>query len=322
VSLVEETPTVPDRPGDSARRGGSPRRKAKGRAPGEPRNVAWIYLLPGTAFFVLFTLAPLLHAVELSFFKWDGLTVGKFVGFDNYTNAISDPDVQAAFKHAAELVLFYSALPVVIGLLITGLMTRYPVRGFTFFRTVLFLPQTIAGVVVAQAFVWFYADGGPLEALLDRIGLGGIVPSAGWLGDFDWALPAVGSIGTWVTFGLCMVLFVSGVQKIPSTLYDAARVDGASAFREFTAVTLPGLRYELVVAFVLTTVNALRSFDIIYNATSGGPGNETYVPAFLMYLNAFYYNEVGYACTIAVMLAIIIFALAIVINVVADRGET
>ena len=119
-----------------------------------------------------------------------------------------------------------------------------------------------------------------------------------------------------------MVLFVAGVQKIPTSLYDAARVDGAGAVREFITVTLPGLRYELVVAFVLTTINALRSFDIVYNATKGGPGDETYVPALLMYLNAFKYNEVGYACAIAVTLAVVIFVLATAVNLLADRGDT
>ena len=108
----------------------------------------------------------------------------------------------------------------------------------TFFRTALFLPQTIAGVVVAQAFVWFYALDGPFNRFLTLIGLGSI--TRGWLGDFDWALTFVGTIGTWVTFGLCMVLFIAGAQKISTSLYDAARVDGAGAVREFFAVTLPG----------------------------------------------------------------------------------
>ena len=102
-----------------------------------------------------------------------------------------------------------------------------------------------------------------------------------------------------------MVLFVAGVQKIPLELYDAARVDGAGAFREFFAVTLPGLRNEILVAFVLTTINALRSFDIIYNTTAGGPGNTTIVPSMYMYQNAFLFNRVGYAAAIATILAIV-----------------
>jgi raffinose/stachyose/melibiose transport system permease protein len=295
------------------------RARARKRAPGEPRNVAWLYILPGLLFYVLFTLGPLLHTVELSFFDWDGLTVGRYIGLDNYREAFSDPLVRASFRHSAELIVFYALLPVALGLLLTAILTRHPVRGFTFYRTALFLPQMIAGVVVAQAWVWIYAANGPLNAFLRDIGLGSLARP--WLGDFTWALPAVGGIGTWVTYGLCMVLFIAGAQSIPQSLYDAARVDGAGAVREFFAVTLPALRNQVVVAFVLTTINALRSFDIIYNATSGGPGTETYVPSYYMYRNAFVFNRVGYAAAIAVMLTAVIFALAAIVLYVSSRGE-
>jgi raffinose/stachyose/melibiose transport system permease protein len=120
---------------------------------------------------------------------------------------------------------------------------------------------------------------------------------------------------------LCMVLFIAGVQKIPTSLYDAARVDGAGAVREFFAVTLPGLRGEILVAFVLTTINALRSFDIVYNTTAGGPGGETLVPSMYMYQNAFLYNRVGYAAAIATVLAIAIFALAAIVLRIGSRDE-
>ena len=164
---------------DDTRRPGEPRggaavrrRKPTGRAPGEPRNIAWLYLLPGVLFFGLFTLAPLLHSGWLSFFDWDGLTDKRYVGLDNYRTAFSDPDVRAAFGHSAKLVIFYAVVPVVLGLILAGVLTRHPVRGMTFFRTALFLPQTIAGVVVAQAFVWFYALEGPFNRFLTLIGLG------------------------------------------------------------------------------------------------------------------------------------------------------
>jgi raffinose/stachyose/melibiose transport system permease protein len=308
------------RPGEHPRGGPAARRKRRtGRAPGEPHNVAWLYALPGLLAFGLFTLYPLFHAAELSLYDWDGLLPGKFVGLQNYADAFNDPDVRVAFRHSAELVIYYSLVPVVVGLILAGVLTRHPVRGMTFYRTALFLPQTIAGVVVAQAFVWFYQLDGPFNKVLSLLPFG--IEPKGWLGEFDWALPFVGSIGTWVTFGLCMVLFVAGAQKIDLALYDAARVDGAGPVREFFAVTLPGLRNELVVAFVLTTINALRSFDLVYNATNGGPGNETYVPALVMYQNAFKYNKVGYASAIAVTLAILIFVVATVINLLADRGD-
>jgi raffinose/stachyose/melibiose transport system permease protein len=173
--------------------------------------------------------------------------------------------------------------------------------------------------VIAQAWTWIYASEGPLNRFLELIGLGSLARP--WLGDFTWALPSIGAIGSWVTFGLCMVLFIAGVQKIPTSLYDAARVDGAGPVREFFAVTLPGLRAEILVAFVLTTINALRSFDIVYNTTAGGPGGSTIVPSMYMYQNAFLYNRVGYAAAISTVLAIAIFLLAALVLRIGDRGE-
>jgi raffinose/stachyose/melibiose transport system permease protein len=316
---VAEAPAEAAVPAEPVATGAGLNRRAAQRAPGEPRNVAWLYILPGLAFYALFTLAPLAHTVELSFFDWDGLTVGHYVGLANYREAFSDPLVRASFKHSAELILFYAVLPVILGLFLTALLTRYPVRGFTFFRTALFLPQMVAGVVVAQAWFWIYADGGPLNAALRDVGLGALARP--WLADFTWALPSIGGIGTWVTYGLCMVLFVAGAQNIPTSLYDAARVDGANPIREFFAVTLPGLMNEIVVALVLTTINALRSFDIVYNATNGGPGTETYVPSLYMYKNAFVFFRVGYAASIAVILTAAIFALAGIVFYVSSRSE-
>jgi raffinose/stachyose/melibiose transport system permease protein len=245
--------------------------------------------------------------------------VGEWVGLENYSDVLGDPDIRASFVHSFELIFFYAVLPVVLGLLLASVLAHGRVRGVTFFRAVLFLPQTVATVVVAIAWVWIYAPEGPLNEGLSAIGLDGM--TRGWLGDFDYALPALGLVGTWVTFGLCMVLFIAGVQKIPEALYDAARVDGAGPFRELIHITLPGLRNELVLALVLTVINALRSFDVIYNTTAGGPGTETYVPAIAMYFNAFVYNRVGYACAIAVLLALAICLVAVLITRVAGRGD-
>ena len=314
-----------DEGADAARPGeldpGAPRKRRRGptRAPGDPRHIGWLYVLPGLAFYVLFTLAPLLHTVYYSLFDWDGLTPKTWVGLANYGEALRDSVLRDSFVHSAILIVYYAVFPVIIGLGLTAALTRSAIRGFRFFRTVLFLPQLIAGVVIAQAWTWIYASEGPLNRFLELIGLGSLARP--WLGDFTWALPSIGAIGSWVTFGLCMVLFIAGVQKIPTSLYDAARVDGAGPVREFFAVTLPGLRAEILVAFVLTTINALRSFDIVYNTTAGGPGGSTIVPSMYMYQNAFLYNRVGYAAAISTVLAIAIFLLAALVLRIGDRGE-
>jgi raffinose/stachyose/melibiose transport system permease protein len=217
------------------------------------------------------------------------------------------------------LVGFYAALPIVIGLLLAAAMSRTRVRGLALFRTVLFLPQVIALVVVAVMWRMIYApDGGLINESLRAVGLGGLAQN--WLGDFNLALPAVGLIATWVMYGLAMVLFTAGVQKIPPSLYDAARVDGAGPVREFLAVTLPGLRGEIAVALTLTTIAALRNFDLVYITTGGGPGDATTVPAFEVYDRAFQTGEVGGAAAVGICLAAVIFALSFAINRFADRG--
>jgi raffinose/stachyose/melibiose transport system permease protein len=287
------------------------------RAPGEPRKVAYLYLAPAFLFYLLFAFGPLVYTAWLSFFDWDGLTVGTWTGLDNYRKVLSDPDIRASFVHSFELIFFYAVLPVILGLMLASVIAHGRVRGVTFFRAVLFLPQTIATVVVAIAWVWIYAPDGPLNEGLRAIGLGGLTRS--WLGDFTWALPALGLVGTWVTFGLCLVLFLAGIQKIPYTLYEAARVDGAGHVREFFAVTLPGLRGELAVALTLTVITALRTFDLIYVSTSGGPGTSTTVPSVLVYQNAFANGRVGLAAAVAVVLTALIFVVAFGITRLVDR---
>jgi raffinose/stachyose/melibiose transport system permease protein len=294
--------------------------KVRVRAPGEPRRVAYLYLAPALLFYLIFAFGPLLYTTWLSFFRWDGITVGTWVGLDSYDRVLSDPAIRSSFVHSLVLIVFYSIVPCALGMFLASVMAHSRIRGVGFFRAVLFLPQTIATVVVAIAWVWIYGQAGPLNEGLRAIGLGGLTRS--WLGDFNLALPAVGLVGTWVMFGLCMVLFVAGIQKIPLTLYEAARVDGAGRLREFLAVTLPALRGELAVALTLTTIFALRTFDLVYVATSGGPGSTTTVPSFLVYQNAFATGRVGLASSVAVVLTVIIFAVAFVITRIVDRDPT
>jgi raffinose/stachyose/melibiose transport system permease protein len=291
--------------------------RVRRRAPGEPRRVAYLYVAPAMLFYATFAFAPLVYTGWLSFFDWDGVTVGTWIGLDNYDRVLTDPAIRQSFVHALELIIFFALLPCALGLALASVVAHGRVRGVGFFRAVLFLPQTVASVVVAIAFVWVYGPQGPLNEALRAVGLGSVTRS--WLGDFQFALPALGLVGTWVMFGLCMVLFLAGIQKIPLSLYEAARVDGAGAVREFLAVTLPGLRSELAVALTLTTIMALRSFDLVYVATNGGPGSSTTVPGVVVYRNAFSNGEVGLAAAVAVVLTLIIFAVAFVITKVVDR---
>ncbi|NLU68988.1 sugar ABC transporter permease [Streptomyces sp. HNM0574] len=282
------------------------------RAPGSPRAVGYLYVLPALALYGLFLLFPFGQTVWLSLLHWDGLTVATWAGLDNYRALLADPQLRAPFLHALVLLLFYALLPVLIGLLLASSLSRFAVRGATFFRTVFFLPQVLAMVVVGVAWRSVLAPDGLLNDVLRGLGLDGAARS--WLGDPAWALPSVGVIGTWVGTGLCLVLFLSGTRRIPRELYEAARLDGAGAVREFFAVTLPGLRPEIAVALTLTIVAGLRNFDLVYITTSGGPGNATSVPAYEVYHRAFETNEVGTASAMGVGLTILIFALTVTVS--------
>ena len=191
----------------------------------------------------------------------------------------------------------------------------------TFFRAVLFLPQTIATVVVAIAWVWIYAPDGPLNEAL-RGGRPRRASRAAGSATSPWALPALGLVGTWVMFGLCLVLFLAGIQKIPLTLYEAARVDGAGRVREFFAVTLPGLRGELAVALTLTTIMALRTFDLIYVSTSGGPGRRPRCRRCSSTRTRSPTGASGSAAAIAVVLTPLIFVVAFGITRIVDRDPS
>ncbi|MGA6151882.1 carbohydrate ABC transporter permease [Stenotrophomonas sp. NPDC087984] len=282
------------------------------RAPGEPRAIGYVYILPALIVYAAFLLYPFGQSVWLSFVHWDGLTVATPAGFDNYRALFSDASLRAPFLHALLLLVFYAALPVAIGLLLAALMSRVRIRGMTFFRTVLFLPQVLALIVVGVAWRSILAPDGLLNDALRAVGLGGLARP--WLGDYTWALPAVGIVGTWVGTGLCMVLFLAGAQRIPRELYEAARMDGAGPLREFLTVTLPGLRSQIAVALTLTIVAGLRNFDLIYITTSGGPGNATSVPAYEVYHRAFETNQVGSAAAVGVALTVLIFVLTVMVS--------
>ncbi len=286
--------------------------------PGEPRRVAWLYLLPALLVYGAFALYPLLRAGWISLYDWDGLTVGSWAGLSNYTEVLTDERLRAALLHALVLMVFYAVLPLLIGLVLAGIMHRSRVRGLGFFRTVVFLPQVVAMVVIAVAWRRVYASEGSLNSLLSAIGLDSL--TRGWLGDYTFALPSVGVIGTWFETGLVTVLLLAGLSQVPKDLYEAARLDGAGPIREFLAVSLPSIRGEIAVALTLTVIASLKTFDLIFMTTKGGPGHSTTVPSYEVYRQGFEQGAVGLASAVGVVLTLIIFAISFVITRLGDRA--
>ncbi len=311
--MTDTTTAVPHRVSSPGR----PRRRPG--PPGEPRNVGWLYALPALLVYAAFLLYPLGRAVQISLYDWNGNTLATWAGLDNYVEVVSDPALRASFGHALVLIGFYAVVPLVVGLVLAAILGRAKVRGLGFFRTVVFLPQVVAMVVIAVAWRRMYSPDGGVNDLLRALGLGGL--TRGWLGDYTAALPAVGLIGTWFEIGLVTVLLLAGMGKIPGELYEACRLDGAGPVREFFTVTLPALRGEIAVALTLTVIAALRTFDLVYVTTRGGPGTSTSVPSYEVYNRAFQQGRVGSAAAIAVVLTVIIFAISFGITRIAERDR-
>ncbi|MGO2558550.1 carbohydrate ABC transporter permease [Brachybacterium sp.] len=277
----------------------------------------YLFLLPALLVYGAFALYPLARAAQFSLFEWKGFGPSTFVGLANYADLVGDADFRAAIGNALVLIVFYAVIPLVVGLVLAAVLRRGQVRGMGFFRTVIFLPQVIALVVVAVAWRQIYSPSGLLNEGLRLVGLE--VLTRGWLGDPGTALAAVGFIGTWVEMGLVMLLMLSGMSRIPAELFEAARLDGAGPVREFFAITLPAVRGEITVALVLTIIAALKTFDLVYLTTSGGPGNSTTVPSYEVYFRAFDLREVGSASAVAIVLTALIFVINVAVTRIGER---
>ena len=277
------------------------------------------YASPAILAYGFVVIVPLFQSLNYSFYKWNGVTTAKWVGLGNYLSFFTDPELAASLGHVLVLIAFFAILPIIFGLVSAGLLGRGRVKGQGVYRWLLFLPQVLTSVVVAVIWKRIYGPDGPLNMALNAIGLGGLARN--WLGDFDWALPALGLIGTWTALGFCMVLFVAGVTAIPNELYEQARMDGAGPIAEFFAVTLPGLRGQLAIALTLTVTGALRAFDLVWITTQGGPGTSTTTPALLLYQKAFLNPDVGMAAAIGIVLAIFCLIIALIVNRLSEEKD-
>jgi raffinose/stachyose/melibiose transport system permease protein len=273
----------------------------------------WLFVLPALVMYALFVLWPLVGTIQYSFYDWDGIGVATPVGLDNYVRALTDPELISSIWHSFFLMIFYTLLPVTGGLVVAALIQEIRLRGLgATARTLLFIPQIIPGAAAAIAWVWMFSSNGVVNQALSAVGLDGLTRA--WLGDFTWALPSVGVIGTWLGLGFCTILLMAGIGKIDTSIYEAARLDGAGFLRTFRSVTLPGLRQEIGVCVTVTLIAALASFDVVFMSTQGGPGTSTMVPGVLIYQLGFTESRIGLASALGIVLTILILAVILPIQ--------
>jgi raffinose/stachyose/melibiose transport system permease protein len=282
------------------------------------RYLPWLFLAPGLVIYSLIVIYPMLYSTYLSLFRWDGISPTKvFVGFENYIILFTQNDVfWIALKNNAIWLVIALLLPTSIGLGLALLLnTRF--RGSHIFRSIFYFPAVLSLAVVGLIWTWIYQpDLGLLNQMLGAVGLKAL--QRNWLSDPQIAIYPVIVAATWNSVGLPMLLYLAGLQTIPSELHEAAKVEGANAVQRFVYVTFPMLRETTLVVLAITAINALKAYDIVYAMTNGGPANTTQLLSTWMYFLTYNYNQTGLGTAIA----FILFALTMIFAIPYIRFMT
>jgi len=289
--------------------GGPPRSRffGTGLAAHEART-GLLLALPAMLFFAVFLAYPFINAFWVSLTAWDLVSPPRFIGLLNYKRLLTD----ANFLNSAKVTAYYTVgllipmLPLSLGL---ALLLDRKLRGRGFYQGVLFAPVVLSMVVVSMIWRVVYMPAGGLYLLFTApFGLTNIQ----WLTDKDLAMPALIIVGIWKNVGYYMVIFLAGLQSISPVFYEAARVDGASALSQFRYVTMPLLRPTMLFVAVVSMIKAFQAFSSVFTLTGGGPADATKVLPLLVYQNAFFFNKMGYASAMAVVMFIVLLILTLI----------
>ena len=264
--------------------------------------VGYLLLLPWIIGFVIFLSGPILASFGLSFFEYDVINPPKFIGIQNYKVMISDdPLFWQSFKVTA--IYTFTSVPLsLIGSLAVAILLNQKIRGIPWFRTIFYLPAVVSGVAVALLWSWvFNPNFGVLNYLLDKIGIQG----PAWLGSERWALPAFIIMSSW-NIGGGMLIFLAGLQSIPTQLYEASEIDGANWWSKFWKITIPMLTPTIFFNLVMGIIGTWQVFTAAYVMTQGGPNYATLFYMFYLYKNAFVWFKMGYASALAWLLFLVI----------------
>ncbi len=270
------------------------------------------FIAPALALILLFFVVPvvagfLLAATDFDIYAIADLSTARFVGLSNFAALLHDPVFWKALANTFYFVLVGGPLSVAVSLGAAMLLNGRLVRLKGLFRTVYFAP--VVTTMVAVAVVWrylYHPRFGLLNQILALVGLGPI----NWLGDPHMAMPAIILMAVWKNFGYNMIIFVAGLQSIPTTLYEAARVDGAGPWQQFRRITLPALRPMLVFVAIITMIGYFQLFTEPYVLTggTGGPLNSTLSLVMYMYKQGFRWWNIGFAAAVAFVLFLVILA--------------
>lgn len=264
---------------------------------------AWSFLGPGFLGWIFFIGLPTVAAFVLAFYRYNLLGAPKFVGLRNFEKLLRDDVFHAALYNTVVFTVATVFLSVVVGLLL-ALLTDRVLKGFVFLRSMLLLPYVVIMAGVAAVFRFIYLpERGLIDGLLGLFGVDG----PNWLTSETWAMPALIILSVWKGFGYNMILFIVGLQNVPPSLYEAAKIDGASAWTRFWYVTLPMLSPTMFFVIVISVIGSFQVFDQAYLMTNGGPGTATTTLVMYIYQLGFKNFDMGYASAVALVLFAVVF---------------
>jgi multiple sugar transport system permease protein len=290
-------------------------RRLLGRQP-----VGYLFVAPYVLFLFAIFAYPLGFAVYMSFhdyfFTAPGVIVDRpFIGLDNYTNALADPQFHRAILDVVIFIAINVPLTVLVGLVLaTALNAAIPFRSF--FRASYFIPYVTASVAVIGVWQWLFNSGGLVNSIL-----GPLAPDPSWLVNSFWAMPIIALFATWKQLGFYVLLYLAALQNIPEELYEAAEVDGAGPLRRFFAVTVPGVRPTTTLVVIAATITGANFFTEPYLLTGrGGPAGASMSPVLLMYIQGIEQGKAGFAAAIGVLLAIGVMVVSLVNRFLLERS--
>nr|WP_245528844.1 sugar ABC transporter permease [Beutenbergia cavernae] len=290
----------------AAARGPGSRRRL--RTPWRTRLEILFFVTPALVLFAVFLVVPVVQAGRYSLYDWNGLgPMDDFVGLANYASALGNEVFRGAVGHNLTIVVLSILIQLPLGLGIALLLNR-EIRGRTALRVIIFVPYVLAEVVASVVWFMLLQPNGAIDALLESIGLGGVVQL--WLGDPDVALYTVMVVLTWKYLGLAVILMLAGLQGVPEELYEAAQIDGASWWQVQRRIAVPLLSPTIRTWVFLSMIGSLQQFDMVWILTAGGPANSTTTMATYLISQGTDRSLYGYASAVAVLLFGISFVLA------------
>ena len=279
--------------------------------------VAYAFIVPYLAFFLAFRILPALYGMLLSLGHYSLSGRLELVGLDNFIRLAHDDVFWDSLRVTGTYAALAIPLAVVLSMFMAQLCNR-TLRGMSVYRSLFFLPVVTSPVLSGIIFIWIFGGDGPINVVLGDLG----IELGSWLQSQTLVLPALALVAAWSTFGYNMLILLAGMLAIPSDYYEAAELDGASAWQRFRYMTLPLLKPSLFFVLVLETVKSFQAFDTIYVMTGGGPSRGSYTLTYMIYDQGFGYSEFGYASAVGVVLLAITLVLSLIQRRLIGRSET